>query len=423
MKRLPRPVYLVSFLFLIIFLYQTSKELQSKNIFKFDIKQYLESRADDLQKKDAVSDNIIVRNYLNKINEVKNSGLKYILLWTSPNNLPFAYMGRGREVFVQRRCRYTNCFVTNDKKLLRDVSKFDVIAFAGPEVVYTPNSRLIPNIRSPHQKYVFASIESAGYYPVCSNRLDNFFNWTWTYRLNSDSRWGYLVVRDAEHKVIGPNIDMHWMKLDDMDPVSEELEALLKQKTLAAVWFVSNCKSKSSRERLAMYLESELEKYGLTLDIFGQCGTLKCDGFDCFKRIQRHYYFYLSFENSFAEDYVTEKLLHALRYNAIPIVYGGANYTRFMPDGIYLNARKLGVKKLARRMKYLIDHPNEYKEYFRWTNHYTYHGRNDDAETDDYCGFCELMNNEELVKNTTIYKHFREWWNDPHHNLHCQIFG
>lgn len=37
------------------------------------------------------------------------------------------------------------------------------------------------------------------------------------------------------------------------------------------------------------------------------------------------YYFYFSIENSFSEDYVTEKLLHALKHYAIPVVYGGAN--------------------------------------------------------------------------------------------------
>nr|XP_037877562.1 alpha-(1,3)-fucosyltransferase C-like [Bombyx mori] len=66
--------------------------------------------------------------------------------------------------------------------------------------------------------------------------------------------------------------------------------------------------------------------------------------------IREKYYFYLSFENSFGEDYVTEKLLHALEFDAVPVVYGGANYTRFMPEGIYLNARELGAAALAEKM-------------------------------------------------------------------------
>ncbi|XP_047995513.1 alpha-(1,3)-fucosyltransferase C-like [Leguminivora glycinivorella] len=325
-------------------------------------------------------------------------------------------MGEGRQGFIERNCKYTNCYVTGDKNLLGDVSKFDVIAFCGPEVSYTPTVKLKPPKRSPHQKYTFASIESAGNYPICSNRLDNFFNWTWTYRLNSESRWGYLVVRDAENKIIGPNIDMHWMKLEDMDPVSEELVVQLRNKTKVAAWFVSHCGTKNRREKFAEKLQQELKPYNLTIDVYGRCGPLSCKGTEeCFQLIKTDYYFYLSFENSFSKDYVTEKLLHALRYNAIPIVYGGANYTRFMPDGIYLNARELGAKELAKKMKYLIDHPEEYKEFFRWTNHYTYYRTTENVETDDYCSHCAVLNNEEMVKKTSIYKNFKKWWNDPEH--------
>ncbi|XP_063618901.1 alpha-(1,3)-fucosyltransferase C-like [Cydia splendana] len=424
MRRLARSFYLVSFLFFIIFLYHTLKEmkrtrqeLHSNTIF--EIEQNLEKIVAELEKNVKASESEkIEEKDLGEKNTVVNSNLKYILQWTNPKHVPFVYMGKGQQGFIDRKCKYTNCYVTSDRNLLGDVSKFDVIAFAGPEVSYTPNVKLTPPKRSPHQKYAFASIESAGNYPICSNRLDNFFNWTWTYRLDSENRWGYVIVRDAENKIIGPNIDMHWMKLEDMDPVSEELAAQLRSKTKTAAWFVSNCETRNFRENYVKDLQEELEAYDLTVDVYGKCGPLKCERSteeECFQLIKRDYYFYLSFENSFSKDYVTEKLLHGLKYNAIPIVYGGANYTRFMPDGIYLNARELGPKELAKKMKHLIDHPDEYKEYFRWTNHYSYYRRVENVETDDYCGYCTLLNNDEMVKKTSIYKNFKDWWNDPQH--------
>lgn len=266
------------------------------------------------------------------VHEKETSGLKYILQWTNPKNVPFVYMGVGQQGFIERNCSYTNCFVTSDREYLGDYTKFDVIAFAGPEVVrmLAPN---LPQKRSPTQKFVFTNIESSHYYPVCSNKFDGFFNWTWTFRLDSESRWGYIIIRNAQNEIIGPNKIMHWIKFEDMDPVSTEIKEQLKSKTKAAAWFVSNCFSKSRRETFAKELSTHLKKYNLTVDIYGKCGTLSCPRDNqnaCDEMIKRDYYFYLSFENSFSEDYVTEKLLYGLKNYAVPIVFGGANYTRYV---------------------------------------------------------------------------------------------
>lgn len=269
---------------------------------------------------------------LNKFVKSVNKELKYILLWTSPKAVPFVYMGHGQDGFIQRKCPYTNCYVTGDRNYLNDIRDFDVVAFCGPAVVRIPYSNL-PQKRSPHQKYVFASIESSDYYPICNENLNGFFNWTWTYRLESEARWGYIVVRDIKDKIIGPNKIMHWIKLEDMDPVSEELKEQLKSKSKAAAWFVSNCYSKSGREKFVKNVQSELKTFNLSVDVYGSCGPFKCSRDkmnECFKIIEKDYYFYFSFENSFSEDYVTEKLLHGLNHRAVPVVFGAANYTRLV---------------------------------------------------------------------------------------------
>nr|XP_053607875.1 alpha-(1,3)-fucosyltransferase C-like isoform X2 [Plodia interpunctella] len=120
-----------------------------------------------------------------------------------------------------------------------------------------------------------------------------------------------------------------------------------------------------------------------------------------------------TFENSFSEDYVTEKLLIALKNNAIPVVYGGANYTRFMPDGMYLNARTLGPKQLALQMDSLIKNPDKYADYFRWKNHYSYHINHESPETDNVCSFCKLLNDEKKFSEKSVVKNFRTWWDFP----------
>lgn len=261
---------------------------------------------------------------------IKDANLKYILLYTSSNDMPFNYMGVGQSGFTSRNCPYTNCFVTNDRFYLNDITLFDVVLFAGPDIVYQTQD-FLPNERDPHQKYVFASIESSANYPVCSDRFDGYFNWSWTYKLDSIIRWGYMDVKDSENNIIGPNKIMHWMNVDEMEPLSEDLKENLREKTKAAAWFVSNCDDSSDRFEFVDYLQEELDTYDHSIDIYGLCGRLRCppENHDkCMKMVEKDYYFYLSFENSFAEDYVTEKLLQALKIYVIPVVFGGANYTR-----------------------------------------------------------------------------------------------
>nr|XP_026487170.1 alpha-(1,3)-fucosyltransferase C-like [Vanessa tameamea] len=402
--------FYISTLTMLIFLYLSLKEIKSTNLSLFNSK--IQNEVDSVEKLVAkLEESKVIENFTE--NDLHK--MKYILQWTSSHNVPFVYMGKGQQGFIDRNCSFINCFVTSDRNYLGDYTKFDVIAFAGPEIVRAPKITL-PNKRSPHQKFAFASIESPDYYPVCSDNLNNFFNWTWTFKVNSDARWGYMVIRDSNNTIIGPNAEMHWLRLEQMDPVSNEFKEKLKTKTKAAAWFVSNCYSRSGREKYVRQLNEQLKKYKLNVDIYGRCGPLKCSTEkhdECVKMIQTDYYFYLSFENSLAEDYVTEKLLTSLENDAVPIVFGAANYTRFMPDGIYLNARELSAEKLAEKMNDLILNPDLYVEYFRWKNHYSYHRRSESIETDDYCRFCSMLNEQDLVNKITTYPNFRKWWDPP----------
>ncbi len=47
------------------------------------------------------------------------------------------------------------------------------------------------------------------------------------------------------------------------------------------------------------------------------------DNRDCEVSLLSEYKFYLAFENSFCEDYVSEKFWNALRRSVVPIVMGG----------------------------------------------------------------------------------------------------
>ncbi|XP_072930242.1 alpha-(1,3)-fucosyltransferase C-like [Epargyreus clarus] len=342
------------------------------------------------------------------------SDMKYILLWTNPKNFPFVYFGEGQQVFIQKKCKWTNCYVTGDRGLLGDYSEFDVIAFNGPQLgaalATTPAD--LPARRTPAQKYVYANIESANTYPVCNRIWNDYFNWTWTYKLDSDSLWRYFVVRDERGNIIGPATSVHWISVAAMKPVDDDLLEKLSGKRKAAAWFVSNCNTESRREEFASQVQNYLRRYDLKVDVFGECGTLQCPKqimSRCLNMLERDYYFYFAFENALSEDYVTEKILYALKHYTVPIVYGGANYSRFMPPGAYLDGRRLGAAGLAERMYELTQSPPQYQKMFRWRQHYSFHYTHARPDADVYCGFCAALNAPEAL-TTTVYERFDAWW-------------
>lgn len=251
-----------------------------------------------------------------------------ILIWTRIEIPPFIYMDKER----MKNCFYNNCVITANKSYFKKVKDFDVILF---HVVDLDLSKfLVPEERSEKQKYIFVSHEPVDLYgiPTPVDYYNGLFNLTWTYKFESDVILRYLVIKNKKGEVIGPKKDMHWIDFDHMKPTSEKIKRKLQTKYKAAVWFVTHCVTPGSREIYVQRLSGELKKYNLDIDIYGHCGELKCTqgNENCHVVVETDYYFYLAFENSLCEDYVTEKVLTATKHFAVPIVYGGANYTRYV---------------------------------------------------------------------------------------------
>lgn len=255
----------------------------------------------------------------------KNNSMIYMLMWTTPDILPFTVMEMGQSYFINRKCSYQNCYFTNDKVYFNDLRDFDVVLF---NIINLENIS-VPAVRTEKQKYVFVSGETPAYYPI-QKYLNGFFNLTWTYKLKSDATWRYFVVRNRKGQIIGPKIDMHWIDIRDMKSTSKYVKSKLQKKSIAAAWFAAHCYTYGHREVFVQNLKNELEKYELKVDSYGLCGNAECPrGTDeCHAVLESDYYFYLSFENSLGEDYVSEKVLTALDHFAVPVVYGSANYTR-----------------------------------------------------------------------------------------------
>lgn len=251
--------------------------------------------------------------------------LKYILKYTnSLLHYGTSLYKNGQVAFIYNKCKYKNCYLTSKVDMLVDIRNYDAILF---DVENTWDS--IIQIRDPRQKYIFVASESAANYPLCDAVYNNYFNLTWTYKLNSDMRLTYISIEDKKGNTVGPNINMTW--INPMKPTPDAVKNKLTRKKKAAAWFVSHCKTLSHREDKTKSIQKALIRYNLTIDIFGYCGVKTCPKgqFDeCLMLLETNYYFYLSFENSFSEDYVTEKILYPLQHYTVPIVYGGADYTR-----------------------------------------------------------------------------------------------
>lgn len=250
---------------------------------------------------------------------------KYILKWTNAfSHYRPVNFKNGQNTFIDNGCEYQNCYLTYQKSLLFNSVNFDAILFD----VENDWDRH-PNLRSVHQNFIFVASESSDNFPICHSSFDNYYNMTFTYRIDSDIRWSYITIYDHKNEAVGPKIDMKWV--DKMDPTSDDIKRRLVHKRRVAAWFVSHCTSKSKREDVAKNIMEALKQYNMQVDTYGWCGRRTCSKErmdDCLELLERDYYFYFAFENSLSEDYVTEKLTYPLLHYTVPIVYGGANYSR-----------------------------------------------------------------------------------------------
>lgn len=262
------------------------------------------------------------------LQHIKRPDLIYILQWTNSKREPFIYWKPGRKYFKTMNCEFQNCYITDNTDYFDDVTDYDVILFNAIDIYEVD----LPHLRSDNQIYVFITTDSAKNYPV-SKKLNWIFNYTVTYKLNSDVPYPYIAVRDKLGKVIAPKKEVHWMDVDKMNLAPQSIIDRLQTKKTAGAWFVTNCGASSDRINYVQNLREALTSYNLDIDIYGGCGYLWCDRTKpdyCLSKIETDYYFYLSLENSLSEDYVTEKLLTALNHYAVPVVLASGNYTKYV---------------------------------------------------------------------------------------------
>jgi len=352
-------------------------------------------------------------------------------------------MGYRNYGFKRVGCRYQNCHTTANRKHL----KYDDIDIAAVVVHHDLTENKLLKLANP-RLWEGVAKTNFGHSPlfVWFNKepmvpeddqlfkdhpdYAKMFNITYTFKQDSDVVLSYGQVMDKSFKHLKDlpqrNTSPKWA-----DPTKHRgrgPKSAFKAKTKDILWMVSNCHASSQRE---VYVEELKRVTNLTIDILGFCGQDILPSRDSIKKDKtlreeaeaneelfmdkvRDYKFYLSLENAYCTDYVTEKFFSALRSeNVIPIVLGGISdeYSRIAPPRSYLNTKDFrSVKDLARKLENLAKNETSYNEYFWWTGIYRVASLMEAFEAAQ-CKLCQLLNELYQKKVSLKSLDLRQYWN------------
>lgn len=253
----------------------------------------------------------------------------------------------------------------------------------------------LPTRSSPSQMWVFFTLESPDTDWILRGndgrygKYNNFFNWTMTYRTDSDIHIPYGKV------------------VSSIRQTSKDLSLISNNKSKIAAIFLSNCDLQPSGRTDVL---AELQRY-LPVDIYGDCGSLKCaraNEVACWLMVGKTYKFYLSFENSICKDYATEKFFNALKYGVVPVVLGGGNYKKIAPQHSFIDITDFkSVEQLAKHLIQLDEDNALYRTYFDWKEDKEIKIAN--LMPRIFCDLCEKLHSSDS-KTRKIYKSIKRWW-------------
>lgn len=275
----------------------------------------------------------------------------------------------GSDVFIQLGCPISTCVITRDDPETADLILFkDYVTHVGH--------------RPPNQVWALYFLECPYHTQTVKNAI---VNWTATYRRDSD------IVAPYEK----------WQYYDSHVKQLSQTFNYASNKTKKVAWFVSNCHPRNER----MLYARELSKY-IQVDIYGACGNLHCSRTHaCFRMLDNDYKFYLAFENSNCQDYITEKFfVNGLGHNVLPIVMGARqqDYEKSAPYRSYIHVDEFqSAKELASWLHHLDEDDDLYNSYFEWK------GTGEFINTYFWCRLCAMIHDNYPPK---YYNDINEWW-------------
>ncbi|XP_053305012.1 3-galactosyl-N-acetylglucosaminide 4-alpha-L-fucosyltransferase FUT3-like [Spea bombifrons] len=333
-----------------------------KKIFFFFVLQVIISYTlFTLTTKKKLSDLENVPSLSKEVTNGPDKPLHIILLWTWPfhyqfqlNNCPQAFDA-------------LDCFFTVNRSFYSS-AKAVVIHHRN---VCNSKAQLPQIPRPPNQYWIWFNTESPSHSPNL-NFMDNLINLTMSYRADSDifTPYGWLEMKNESQNFTIP------------------------KKTKLVAWAITNWNGNSRR----VQYYAELKKY-INVDIFGrQRMPLSKSGLlDTMSK----YKFYLAFENSIHQDYITEKLwTNSFLSGTVPVVMGPTrkNYERFIPSDSFIHVDDFPTAKdLASYLHELDKDDQRYQQYFNWRSMYQ-PTKKRRSWVIEYCKVCKA------VKEAPVYR-------------------
>ncbi|GBO04944.1 Alpha-(1,3)-fucosyltransferase C [Araneus ventricosus] len=305
---------------------------------------------------------------------------KLVLLWSPLFSGP-EFLQIGNRSFDHPSCAEKRCEVTFERSRLMES---DAVLFH----LRTLSMTDIPSSRTAHQKWVFFSLEAPPYSHFHGLAfMRDMFNWTMTYRRDSDIVIPYGKAVRTNKSAFNSN----------------KLHSLWKEKSKMAVWMVSHCDTDSKREEYVEELTHHMD-----VATYGGCGVAVCPfnkTNDCLKKFSKQFFFYLAFENAICDDYITEKFYRTLNHGMIPVVFGGGDYSSVAPIGSYINAMDFSSpKELANYLYKVASNFSLFSEYFKW--------KIVGYEIEDLpnpCALCEKLHSRVFLLRS-VYHDMQKWW-------------
>uniref|UniRef100_A0A7M4FY70 Fucosyltransferase n=1 Tax=Crocodylus porosus TaxID=8502 RepID=A0A7M4FY70_CROPO len=265
------------------------------------------------------------------------------------------------------------CQLTDDRGLF---DQADVVVFHHQELQQGRTN--FPKKRSvPLQKWVWVNLES----PTHTRALagwKNIFNWVMTYRQDSDIfiPYGKLMLHSST------SVD-------------------IPDKTGLVSWVISNYHHSQKRAQAYKNLSRHLH-----MDIFGKASKRPlCE--TCLLATTSQYKFYLAFENSIHQDYITEKLWrNALLAGTVPVVLGPprANYEKFIPADSFIHVEDFGsMQELASFIKSM--NASHYRQFFEWKKTHKVKLYDDWRER-----FCTICTRYHTLPKEKLYPDLETWF-------------
>ena len=289
-------------------------------------------------------------------------------------------------------CEESRCQITFDRGL-RNTSDAVLVHIQGITQPLFEINEAKKN-RPSAQRWVFYAKESPEVISI-GTRADGVYNWTATYRQDSD----FFV----------PYGSYAPLKIHEFDVQPDENVNYAEGKDKLVTFGMSrHCGGHRFEFVRALMKHIDVSLFGRCATVFDSNNTWNCPhdmGDGCLQEYQRHK-FYLAFENSLCVDYITEKYWrNSLERGLVPIVLGGARYSpgQVIP-GSFINAADFeSVKDLADYLKYLDKNDTAYNQFFQWKTKYKI------VKYEFWlCQLCKALHDS--TKPEKIYYKMSEFW-------------